>query len=68
VPKSLVLPGTVPYHSTRGLSQFLYLVGEARRYQQIKRYAGRAGLTDGIAIDDQPEGWGAYDLDKLVHT
>ena len=21
-----------------------------------------------VAIDDQPEGWGADDLDKLVHT
>jgi len=41
---------------------------EATRYQQIKRYAGRAGLSDWVAIDDQPEGWGADDLDKLVHT
>lgn len=41
---------------------------EATRYQQIKRRAGRAGLTDWIATDDQPEGWGADDLDKLVHT
>lgn len=41
---------------------------EANRYQQIKRYAGRAGLTDWVAIDDQSEGWGADDLDKLVHT
>ena len=41
---------------------------EATRYQQIKRYAGRAGLIDWVAIDDQPEGWGADDLDKLVHT
>lgn len=40
----------------------------ATRYQQIKRYAGRAGLTDWVAIDDQPEGWGADDLGKLVHT
>lgn len=38
---------------------------EATRYQQIKRYAG---LADWVAIDDQPEGWGADDLDKLVHT
>jgi hypothetical protein len=41
---------------------------EATRYQQIKRYARRAGLADWVAIDDQPEGWGADDLDKLVHT
>lgn len=41
---------------------------EATRYQQIKRYAGRAGLTDWVAIADQPEGWGVADLDKLVHT
>lgn len=41
---------------------------EATRNQQIKRYAGRAGLKDWVAIDDKPEGWGADDLDKLVHT
>lgn len=41
---------------------------DATRYQQIKRRAGRAGLPDWIATDDQPEGWGADDLDKLVHT
>jgi hypothetical protein len=41
---------------------------EATRYQQIKRYASRAGLADWVAIDDQPDGWGAGDLDKLVHT
>ena len=41
---------------------------EATRYQQIKRYATRAGLAHWVAIDDQPEGWGAGDLDKLVHT
>lgn len=40
----------------------------ATRYQQIKRYADRAGLTDWLAVDDQPEGWGADDHDKLVHT
>lgn len=41
---------------------------EATRYQQIKRYAGRAGLADWVAIDDQPEGWGVDDAGKLVHT
>lgn len=41
---------------------------EASRYQQIKRYAGRARLTNWVAVDDQPEGWGADDLNKLVHT
>ena len=41
---------------------------EATRYQQIKRYAGRAGLTDWVAIDDQPDGWVADDLGKPVHT
>ena len=40
----------------------------ATRYQQIKRYVGRAGLLNWVAIDDQPEGWGAEDVDKLVHT
>lgn len=41
---------------------------EATRYQQIKRYATGARLAHWVAIDDQPEGWGAGDLDKLVHT
>lgn len=41
---------------------------EASRYQQIKRYARRAGLSEWVAIDDQPEGWNEDDLDKLVHT
>jgi hypothetical protein len=40
----------------------------ATRYQQIKRYTDRAGLADWVAVDDQPEGWGADDLGKLVHT
>lgn len=41
---------------------------QVTRYQQIKRYAGRAGLTDWVAVDDQPEGWTVEDQDKLVHT
>lgn len=41
---------------------------EATRYQQVKRYVGRAGLVDWLAVDDQPEGWGVDDLDKLVQT
>ena len=41
---------------------------EATRYQQIKRYVGRARLVDWVAVDDQPEGWGVDDLDKLVQT
>ncbi len=41
---------------------------QATRYQQIKRYAGRAGLSDWVAVDDQPEGWAVEDQDKLVHT
>lgn len=40
----------------------------ATRYEQIKRYANRAGLVDWVAVDDQPEGWGADDREKLVHT
>ena len=40
----------------------------ATRYEQIKRYASRAGLSDWLAIDDQPEGWAAEDLEKLVPT
>lgn len=38
------------------------------RYQQIRRYADRAGLTEWIAVDDQPEGWADADRDKLVAT
>lgn len=38
------------------------------RYQQIRRYVDRAGLTDWIAVDDQPEGWADADRDKLVAT
>ncbi|MDD3326566.1 MAG: HAD domain-containing protein [Zoogloea sp.] len=38
------------------------------RYQQIRRYADRAGLTDWIAVDDYPEGWADADRDKLVTT
>ncbi len=40
----------------------------ATRYEQIKRYASRTGRSDWVAIDDQPEGWAADDLEKLVHT
>lgn len=40
----------------------------ATRYEQIKRWTNRAGRTDWVAIDDQPEGWGVNDLKKLVHT
>ena len=38
------------------------------RYQQIRRYVDRAGITDWIAVDDQPEGWADADRDKLVVT
>jgi len=38
------------------------------RYQQIRRYVDRAGLTDWIAVDDQPTGWAESDRDKLVVT
>lgn len=40
----------------------------ATRYQQIRRYVDRAGLTDWIAVDDHPEGWADADRDKLVAT
>lgn len=40
----------------------------ATRYQQIRRYVDRAGLTDWIAVDDQPTGWAESDRDKLVVT
>ncbi|MCQ9730194.1 hypothetical protein LM497_30090 [Pseudomonas aeruginosa] len=38
------------------------------RYQQIRRYVDRAGITDWIAVDDQPEGWADADSNKLVVT
>ena len=38
------------------------------RYQQIRRYVDRAGLTDWIAVDDHPEGWADTDFDRLVAT
>ncbi len=38
------------------------------RYEQIRRYADRAGLTEWIAVDDHPEGWARAALDKLVAT
>lgn len=41
---------------------------EATRNQQIRRYAGLAGLSDGVAIDNQLQGWGADDVDELVRT
>jgi HAD domain in Swiss Army Knife RNA repair proteins len=53
---------------SEGFSSLATWWDEATRYQQIKRYALRAGLADWVAIDDQPDGWGAGDLDKLVHT
>ena len=31
-------------------------------------FPGERLISDWVAIDDQPEGWGADDLDKLVHT
>lgn len=40
----------------------------ATRYQQIRRYVDRAGITDWIAVDDKPEGWADADRDKLVAT
>ena len=42
--------------------------GEATRYEQIKRYVTRAGLTQWLAIDDQPDGWAEEDQDHLVQT
>jgi hypothetical protein len=38
------------------------------RYQQIRRYADRAGLSKWIAVDDDPEGWGDADKHRLVQT
>ncbi|WP_180273678.1 HAD domain-containing protein [Iodobacter sp. BJB302] len=40
----------------------------ATRYQQIRRYVDRAGLTQWVAVDDNPEGWADTDRDKLVAT
>lgn len=38
------------------------------RYQQIRRYVDRAGLTQWVAVDDQPEGWADADRARLVQT
>ncbi len=40
----------------------------ATRYQQIRRYVDRAGLTQWVAVDDQPEGWADADRARLVQT
>lgn len=40
----------------------------ATRYQQIRRYVNRAGLTQWVAVDDQPEGWADADRAHLVQT
>ena len=40
----------------------------ATRYQQIRRYVDRAGLTQWGAVDDQPEGWAESDRAHLVQT
>ena len=40
----------------------------ASRYQQIRRYVDRAGVSDWVAIDDQPEGWVDADRDHLIQT
>lgn len=41
---------------------------QATRYQQVRRYVDRAQLVDWIAIDDNPEGWGSVDQDRLILT
>lgn len=40
----------------------------ATRYQQIRRYVDRAGLTQWVAVDDNPEGWADVDRTHLVQT
>ena len=41
---------------------------EATRNEQIKRYVTRAGLTQWLVVDDQPDGWAEEDRDHLVQT
>lgn len=41
---------------------------EASRYQQIARYAERAGIKRWIAVDDHGEEWAAEDRSKLILT
>lgn len=41
---------------------------EASRYQQIARYAERAGIQRWIAVDDHGEEWATEDLGKLILT
>ncbi|MDH6160342.1 HAD domain-containing protein [Janthinobacterium sp. CG_23.4] len=55
-------------HQADGFSLSQTWWDTANRYQQIKRFADRAGLVNWVAVDDQPEGWSADDRDKLVHT
>lgn len=38
------------------------------RYEQIRRWVDRAGIQNWMAIDDQPTGWDAAELNKLVQT
>ncbi len=38
------------------------------RYEQIERWAKRAGITDWIAIDDNDEGWPEALRHHLIHT
>jgi hypothetical protein len=40
----------------------------ASRYEQIKRYVDRAGLSTWLAIDDQPDEWSQEDLHHLLRT
>jgi hypothetical protein len=41
---------------------------QATRYQQIRRYVDRAGLSDWMAVDDEPEGWDEADQGHLIRT
>ena len=62
------------WHSEMRFSEDLRPLGrttwwdQASRYEQIKRYVDRAGLSTWLAIDDQPDEWSQEDLHHLLRT
>lgn len=40
----------------------------ATRYEQIRRYVDRAGVSRWLALDDHPEGWKDIDQERLIRT
>ncbi len=40
----------------------------ATRYQQIRRWVDYYRVTEWCAVDDDADGWGEADRDRLIHT